>query len=84
MQVPRAGGTLTGQLLSGSFTNEDIQAQRRQGICPKPHSPVCVTQAILGQAGARGWSLVWTRGSFKVRGQPSREASTNRCSPSPL
>lgn len=35
-------------------------------------------------AGGRGRSRVWTCGSLKVRGQPSREASTSRCSCSPF
>lgn len=83
MQGPGAGGALRGHLLSGSFTDEDLEAQRRQGTCPKPHSPVHVTPAILGREGVRGRSWVWTRGLFKTRGQPAREASTDRCSPSP-
>lgn len=60
MQVLELGvGGLTGHLL----TEEDMEAQRRQGTCQRPHSPVRVTSAILGQVGVRGWSLVWTCGS---------------------
>lgn len=31
-----------------------IEVQRRQGTCPRPHSPECVTLAVLGQAEGKG------------------------------